>query len=108
MLCILTTVSFLSHIAFGAAPGDGPSLSQPLTVAWRYETSQTTDLTPATDEHSIYVPLGGGVLVGWNAAEGKPRWKAKVGGDFSASPAVDDRAVYSATRYTSEQEKQTH
>jgi outer membrane protein assembly factor BamB len=108
MLGILTTVSFLSHIVFAVAPGDGPSLSQPLTVAWRYETSQTTDLTPATDEHSIYVPLGGGVLVALNAADGKLRWKAEVGGDFSASPAVDDRAVYSATRYTGEQEKQTH
>ena len=91
-----------------AAAGDGPSLSQPLILAWRYETSQTTDLTPATDEHSIYVPLSGGVLVALNARDGKLRWKAEVGGDFSASPAVDERAVYAATRYTNEQAKQTH
>ncbi len=97
----------MSSVAVALRVDDGPALSQPLTITWRYQTSQTTDLTPATDEHSIYVPLGGGVLVALNAADGKLRWKAEVGGDFSASPAADDRAVYSATRYTTEQEKQT-
>ena len=101
-------VYFGSPAAASFAAGDGPSLSQPLTVAWRYETSQTTDLTPATDEHSIYVPLSGGVMVALNAGDGKLRWRAEVGGDFSASPAVDDRAVYAATRYTNEQAKQIH
>ncbi|HXI23938.1 MAG TPA: PQQ-binding-like beta-propeller repeat protein [Pyrinomonadaceae bacterium] len=91
-----------------AATVDGPSLSQPLTVAWRFETSQTSDLTPATDEHTVFVPLGAGVLVALNASDGKLKWKAETGGDFSAAPASDDRSVYSATRYTGADEKQTH
>ena len=91
-----------------AATVDGPSLSQPLTVAWRFETSQTSDLTPATDEHTIFVPLGSGVLVALNASDGKLKWRAETGGDFSAAPAVDDRSIYSATRYTAAEEKHTH
>ena len=91
-----------------AQTNDGPALSQPLTVAWRYETSQTTDLTPGYDDHTVFVPLSGGVLIALNATDGKLLWRAETGGDFSASPAVDDRSVYSATRYSEPVEKYTH
>lgn len=86
----------------------GPSLSQPLTIAWRYPSSETTDLTPAKDEHLLFVPLARGVLVALNAADGKLRWKAETGGDFSASPTVDERSVYSATQYADAEQKQNH
>jgi outer membrane protein assembly factor BamB len=38
-------------------------------------------------------------LVALDAGDGRLRWKAEAGGDFSAAPAVDERAVYVATQY---------
>ena len=109
VLCLASAIALQSIVITKAAAAiDGPSLSQPLIVTWRFETSQTSDLTPATDEHTIFVPLGAGVLVALNASDGKLKWRAEIGGDFSAAPAVDDRCVYSATRYTGADEKQTH
>jgi outer membrane protein assembly factor BamB len=77
---------------------DGPILSQPLTVAWRYTTDQTTDLTPAADEHTVFIPMSSGVLVALNATDGKLLWKAEAGGSFSASPIADERSVFVAQR----------
>ena len=77
---------------------DGPTLSQPLTVAWRYETDQTTELTPAADAHTVFIPLRSGVLVALNAADGKLVWKAEAGGNFSVSPIADERSVFVAQR----------
>src|SRR5436190_12134142 len=31
-------------------------LSQPLSIAWRYQTDQTTDFTPAADEQTVFFP----------------------------------------------------
>jgi len=77
---------------------DGPTLSQPLTIAWRYETDQTTDLTPAADAHTVFIPLSSGVLVALNASDGKLIWKAEAGGNFSAAPIADERSVFVAQR----------
>ena len=87
---------------------DGPALSQPLTIAWRYHTDQTTDLTPAADAETVFFPLNGGVLLALNAVDGKLQWKAEVGGDFSAALSADNRSVYAATRYSDPQQKETH
>lgn len=92
----------------GRASVDGPALSQPLTIAWRYESSQTTNLTPAFDEHAVFVPLSGGLLIALNAADGKLLWKSEAGGDFSAAPVADERSVYVATKYSDAEEKHTH
>lgn len=78
---------------------DGPILSQPLSVAWRYQTDQTTDFTPATDAQTVFVPLSSGVLLALNASDGKLNWKAEAGGVFSTNPVVDDRSVFVAQRY---------
>ena len=107
-ICLLIGFASQPLVSGQATSGVGPALSQPLTVAWRYESSQTTDFTPATDAQTLFVPLSGGVLVALNAADGKLRWRAETGGDFSASPAVDDRSVYAATRYTEAEGKLTH
>ena len=61
------------------------ALSQPLTIKWRYDCDQTSNLTPAADANLIYVPLAGGVLVSLNVADGKLTWKAETGGEFSAA-----------------------
>ena len=77
---------------------DGPTLSRPLMIAWRYETDQTTDFTPAADAHTVFIPLSSGVLVALNAADGKLVWKAEAGGNFSAAPIADERSVFVAQR----------
>lgn len=73
------------------------SLSQPLTVRWRYPSNATLNLTPAADNERIYLPLAGGTIVSLSANEGQLFWKSEVGGEFSASPAADDRALYVAS-----------
>lgn len=87
---------------------EGPALSQPLTVAWRYNTDRTTDLTPAADGESVFFPLSNGVLLALNTNDGKLQWKAEVGGDFSAALVSDERSVYAATSYTTAEEKSVH
>src|SRR4051812_2246966 len=87
-----------------ASPGksvrdDGLILSQPLSIAWRYQTDQTTDFTPAADEQTIFFPLGSGVLMALNASDGKLNWKAEAGGVFSTMPVADERSVFVAQRY---------
>ena len=75
------------------------ALSKPLSLKWRYETDQTSNLTPATDGKSVYLPLANGMLVALDAADGKLRWKAEAGGEFSAAPIADEHVVYVATQY---------
>src|SRR5438876_7939454 len=75
------------------------ALSQPLTIRWRYDSDQTSNLTPAADANLIYVPLAGGVLVSLSVADGKLSWKAETGGEFSAAPVVDERSVFAAGQF---------
>src|ERR1041385_6557068 len=72
-------------------------LSQPLTVGWRYESNETVNLTPAADHQRIYLPLSGGTIVSLMSSTGQLVWRSDMGGEFSASPVADDRAVYVAT-----------
>ena len=81
------------------APATALSLSQPLTIKWRYSSDQATNFTPATDGKSLYVPLSGGTMIALNATDGRLQWRAEAGGDFSATPCVDDQVVYVATQY---------
>jgi outer membrane protein assembly factor BamB len=76
------------------------SLSQPLTVRWRYLTNETLNLTPAADSQRIYLPLAGGLMVSLDASDGHLYWKSEIGGEFSASPAADEKAVYVAAETT--------
>jgi outer membrane protein assembly factor BamB len=75
------------------------ALSKPLTLKWRYESDQTSNLTPTTDGKTVYLPLANGILVALNAADGKLRWRADAGGEFSAAPVVDEHVLYLATQY---------
>src|SRR5712664_2005081 len=59
------------------------ALSQPLIVKWRYQTDQTSNLTPAADKTTVFLPLAAGTLIALNAADGKLLWKAEAGGEFS-------------------------
>src|SRR6266487_1186113 len=60
------------------------SLSQPLTVRWRYDSNLTLNLTPAYDEQRIYLPLAGGTMVSLRANDGQLIWRSEIGGELSA------------------------
>jgi outer membrane protein assembly factor BamB len=87
---------------------DQVALSQPLTVKWRYQSDQISNLTPASDRTTVFLPLGGGTLVALNAADGKLIWRAEAGGEFSAAPTTDERIVYAATQYSELQPGHVH
>ena len=106
--CLLALVMSYVGTPVAWATEDGLVLSQPLTVAWRYESDRTTDLTPAADDKTAFIPLASGLLLALNAADGKLQWKAETGGEFSASPVVDDRSVYITTRYTELDQNHVH
>ena len=99
----------LSTFQLGASiPQNQIALSQPLTVRWRYESDRTSNFTPANDGTTVYLPLSEGILVALNASDGQLRWKADVGGNFSASPVADDRSVYAAGQYGAPVNEQGH
>src|SRR5207245_1009732 len=98
--CLLLVVFTLTaSLAIGAYQRPQIALSQPLTVRWRYQSDHMSNLTPATDGRTVYVPLTGGLLVALSAADGQMRWKADAGGEFSSGPVTDDGSVYAATEY---------
>ncbi len=75
-------------------------LAQPLTLRWRYASSATLNLTPAASNERIYLPLAGGIIVSLSASDGQLYWKSEIGGEFSAAPAADERALYVASEIT--------
>lgn len=79
------------------------SLSEPLTIRWRYNSDSMLNLTPASDHERIYLPLAGGTIVSLRANDGQLYWKSEIGGEFSASPVVDEHAVYVASEALSAQ-----
>jgi eukaryotic-like serine/threonine-protein kinase len=84
------------------------ALSEPLVLKWRYQSDQISNLTPAADQTTIFLPLAGGGLLALNAADGKLLWRAEGGGESSASPIIDDRSVYAATSYTETEPGHVH
>jgi serine/threonine-protein kinase len=78
------------------------SLSKPLKIKWKYETSSTVNLTPAFDKGNVYLPLSAGDVVSLRSADGELNWKTETGGDISASPVADERGVYIASETTLE------
>ncbi len=104
--CLLALLASPAHSA--EFPDDHLALSQPLVVKWRYTTDQISNLTPAADKTTIFVPLAAGTLMALNAADGKLLWKAEAGGDFSAAPITDERCVFSATRYSDREKGAIH
>ncbi len=78
---------------------DSIALSQPLVVRWKYESDRISNLTPASDNQAIYLPLSSGTLVALTVANGQLRWKADVGGEFAAPPLADESNIYLATEY---------
>ncbi len=78
-------------------PAAKVDLQQPLTLSWRYTSSLTLNLTPASNEERVYVPLSGGTMISLMAATGQLIWRSEIGGELSASPVADLRGVYVAS-----------
>jgi outer membrane protein assembly factor BamB len=74
-----------------------PGLAQPLALRWRYESTQTINLTPAVEGERVYVPLAGGELLALQAADGSLLWKTDNGGEISCTPVADAKAVFVAS-----------
>jgi outer membrane protein assembly factor BamB len=98
--CLLALFVSPTHSAERVPQPNQLALSQPLIVKWSYQTDQITNLTPAADKTTVFLPLAAGTLIALNAADGKLLWKTEAGGDFSAAPTTDERCVYAATRYS--------
>jgi len=72
-------------------------LSQPMTIGWRYDSPLTLNLTPASYEERLYLPLAGGTIVSLKGDTGQLNWRSEMGGELSASPVADDHGVYVAS-----------
>src|SRR5712664_591925 len=107
--CYLATLLVSSHGSAGRHPGQNQiALSQPLIVKWRYQTDQISNVNPAADKTTVFLPLAAGTLTALNAADGKLLWKAEAGGEFSAAPTTDERCVYAATSYSAPEQKHVY
>ena len=71
-------------------------LAFPLILSWKFDSDETTSVTPATDGKQVYVPLASGGIVALSAATGDLIWRESLGGQISAEPAADGNAVYVA------------
>ena len=80
-----------------AAQGGEFSLSKPLSLKWKFETSETLGLTPAVSRDIVYLPLSGGRIISLGLGDGSLNWRAELGGDVSAEPEADESGVYVAT-----------
>lgn len=102
LLVVATSLTFSDRSVGFADPGETKavsqiSLSQPLTIRWRYDSNLTLNLTPAFDQERFYLPLAGGIIVSLRARDGQLNWRAEMGGELSASPVADQGAVYVAS-----------
>jgi outer membrane protein assembly factor BamB len=104
---VFTVLLLLAFVLWGAAfPSPSAqmvtavrqiALSEPLTVRWQYNSDSTSNLTPATASERIYLPLTAGTVVSLRSTDGQLFWKTEIGGEVSASPAADERAVFIAS-----------
>src|SRR5260221_12756227 len=98
--CLIALVGYSTQSAVRYQGQKQLALSQPLVVKWRYQSDQTSNLTPAADKTTVFLPLVGGTLISLNALDGKLIWTAEAGGGVSVAPTIEERSVYAATRYS--------
>lgn len=97
MLAVLLLAISSVQSSFSKTAGVDVTLSQPLTIRWRYDSPFTLNLTPAADNDRIYLPLASGTIVALRARDGQLYWRSEMGGELSASPVADEGAVYVAS-----------
>lgn len=104
VLCLALALSPRGFASVDTASEIGQlSLANPLVVKWNYETEDIINLTPAVNKESIYLPLAAGALLSLRLDDGTLTWRAEVGGQITASPLADDRAIYIASGPASEE-----
>ncbi len=108
LLLLLTCLSSGSAQVLSSTKAARVALAQPLTLRWRYDSTQTLNLTPAFDEASIFVPLSAGMMVSLRASDGRLRWRAEIGGELSASPVADEHRVYVASEILGAEQTRTN
>lgn len=101
-LCVGRRVIFLmllfSALAIFVDPARGQlNLAQPLTVRWTYQNAEMLNLTPAVFDEDIFLPVAAGRLISLRVSDGSIGWRAELGGEVSAAPLADSRAVYVAS-----------
>lgn len=87
----------LSAGPFGASARGQISLSRPLAVKWQYDSDATLGLSPSVHKEAVILPLSGGRLISLRLQDGHLSWAADLGGEITAAPASDERAVYVAS-----------
>jgi outer membrane protein assembly factor BamB len=102
-LCLFfTLLIFPAHIQ--SKPTDDKTAKQvltfssPLTVRWQFDSKNTTNFSPSSNNGHLYLPLTSGEIVSLNVSNGELLWRTEIGGDFSTSPISDERGVYLASR----------
>ena len=108
---IILSLLFFSLVSGSTIPSLAKGdvvLSEPLTVRWRYESSITLNLTPASDLERIYLPLAGGVVVALRAKDGQLFWRSEIGGELSASPVADESTIYVASKTADTNDQPSH
>lgn len=83
------------------------SLSKPLTVGWFMKSTETTNITPAADDKQFYVPASNGEVWCLATTDGHLLWKAEIGGQLTAPPLSDGRALYIASESEKDSEGKT-
>src|SRR5437016_5541704 len=97
MSLVLRTSTLIILLCAVPLAQDQLTLSKPLHLQWFFETNGIANITPASDEKTIYLPLSDGVVVSLRVADGGLFWKSEIGGRISASPVADTRGVYVAS-----------
>jgi outer membrane protein assembly factor BamB len=77
-----------NHVAAVAADGSG-------TVAWETKDRVYVPSMLVRDGH-LYAVMDSGVAICWDSATGAERWKERLGGTFSSSPAMVGDRIYAA------------
>lgn len=64
-------------------------------IVWQHPVKCYEQSLLAHDGH-VYAVADGGVAYCWNAADGTLKWRARLGGDVSASPVLANGHIYAA------------
>ena len=62
--------------------------------AWRFETGDQVNTSPAVYENAVYFGSVDGCVYSLEAASGRLRWKFRSGGPITSSPVVANGIVY--------------
>ena len=77
-----------NHVAAIAADGSGE-------VVWEVNDRVYVPSMLVKDGH-LYATMDNGVAICWDSATGKEKWKARLGGNFSASPVLVGDQIHAA------------